>query len=739
VYGSGGVGSTATGQIFKDTVCVPANECIALKMHDGFGDGICCNYGQGSYSFTYNGVLAASGGQYQHDAVHYVGCPAGSFCDTSIVVSTGTHSTQFEDTWYSFTPTQNGMYTISACNACSTGIWVYNTCPDSINDTQAGADLYSVSGCSSGSGALLTTAMVAGTKYYIRIGDYMDDCSGTFMWDLTYTGGIVGCMNPTACNYNPLATISDTCYFAPNPICGGPDLRIDENLIKTSLHLDSLTNTSACTIQEGCLVGYGKRYILRFSTRIDNIGNMDYFIGQTPASTTAGSTQFIWDPCHNHWHYVGYAEYLLFDSQGNQLQAGFKNGFCVLDLYCQGGGTAKFSCSNMGITAGCSDEYSSGLSCQWLDITNVDTGNYVMVVRVNWDQSPDVLGNYETTYANNWAQVCIRVDKNLAGVPIVTQIPNCAAYEDCAGTPFGNAQMDCNGVCAGTALKGDLNTDVLRNLTDVGLYFSASLSQALNSTLCNDLNDDGSINIIDAALSLDCAIKGTAYTPPIGGVENHCDFPVTIVDIMDTVQVNILGSGPNYVDLSMYNPTVKVNGWQLKVSGIQIDSVKSIVPALNYSTTLDFNASNNMIASLSNDEKLINKSVVDSPLVRIYGAFTQSVICIDSIVGIVNERYEPVITQKGNCILLSSTYKPDFERLKLVPNPTKDFTFVQFSNFKNASYQVEVVDLQGKVVKTAQAFGNEYKLEKGNLAAGIYVVQITQGEYIWREKLMITP
>lgn len=91
------------------------------------------------------------------------------------------------------------------------------------------------------------------------------------------------------------------------------------------------------------------------------------------------------------------------------IPIGFKNGFCVLDLECSGGGTAQYGCSNMGISVGCGDIYSSGLDCQWLDITDVDTGFYTMAIKVNWGQSPDALGHYEMDYMNNWAQVCIHI------------------------------------------------------------------------------------------------------------------------------------------------------------------------------------------------------------------------------------------------------------------------------------------------------------------------------------------
>ncbi len=41
---------------------------------------------------------------------------------------------------------------------------------------------------------------------------------------------------------------------------------------------------------------------------------------------------------------------------------------------------------------GLRDIYGSGLMCQWVDMTEIDTGNYVLVIKVNWDQSPDALG-----------------------------------------------------------------------------------------------------------------------------------------------------------------------------------------------------------------------------------------------------------------------------------------------------------------------------------------------------------
>ena len=164
-------------------------------------------------------------------------------------------------------------------------------------------------------------------------------------------------------------------------------------------------NATNCQVAEGCLTGYGVRTVINFTTHIKNLGNQDYFIG----NATNNPGQFVFGSCHGHWHYQGYAEYDLYDTAGTLIPIGFKNGFCVLDLECSGGGTAQYGCGNMGISVGCGDIYGSGLDCQWLDITDVDTGFYTMAIKVNWDQSPDALGHFETDYLNNWAQVCIHI------------------------------------------------------------------------------------------------------------------------------------------------------------------------------------------------------------------------------------------------------------------------------------------------------------------------------------------
>lgn len=53
----------AAGTEYVEQVCVDAG-CYTFTINDSFGDGICCTYGEGSYSVTSNGSILAAGGEF---------------------------------------------------------------------------------------------------------------------------------------------------------------------------------------------------------------------------------------------------------------------------------------------------------------------------------------------------------------------------------------------------------------------------------------------------------------------------------------------------------------------------------------------------------------------------------------------------------------------------------------------------------------------------------------------------
>ena len=182
--------------------------------------------------------------------------------------------------------------------------------------------------------------------------------------------------------------------------------------------MQTVNITDACAPEEGCTRGMGQR--TGDPLHHPHRQHRDHgLLHRQQLSTHPG--MFNTNNCHGHAHYAGYADYVLFDQNGNAIPVGFKNGFCVIDVGCNPGYTGQFGCSNMGITAGCYDIYGSGTTCNWIDVTDVAPGTYTLVLRTNWQRAPDALGDTRRDYTNNFAQVCINLTVHVPSVwsPIV--------------------------------------------------------------------------------------------------------------------------------------------------------------------------------------------------------------------------------------------------------------------------------------------------------------------------------
>ncbi len=449
----------ASGLAEGDTICVDMAEefpCFLFEIHDSYGDGI---YDPGGYWIYLDGDEIASGGNYTYGDEVTFDCAPGTTCNDA--VSLGMPSEEGDvipqsgnNFWYTFTPDVNGMYDFSSCGSgCDTRLYVYEYCSMSnFDNTNIGTIYYDDNQGGCGEEASQTMLLEGGVTYWIRWYS-VDGCTGDWNWTHTFAGAPQGCTDPDACNYNPDAEVDNgSCIYPGDPLCTGPDLIVVADAIVNSIYPTTMqVNESDCYISEGCLNGFGNREIVRFTTHIKNIGDIDYYIGQV----SADNNQFEFADCHNHWHHKGYAKYDLFELDGSYIPIGFKNGFCVMDLECSGGGTGQYGCSNMGISAGCGDIYSSGLSCQWIDVTDVEDGTYFLIVRANWDFIPDALGREETDYTNNSAVVCVNFDRSM-GELAVNIYDDCEPFEDCEGTAYGQAIEDSNGDCNGVALVVDL-------------------------------------------------------------------------------------------------------------------------------------------------------------------------------------------------------------------------------------------------------------------------------------------
>ena len=724
----------ATGGAQGTTLCVEPGLCLAFEITDSANDGICCGYGIGSYTLTLNGAQVATGGNYGAGETITFNCPAGMSCLSALSVVPGTYSAPTRNFWYSFTPESSGMYFISTCgvNTCDTKLWVYDECPSNISNSNDGTIYYDDNNGGCNDQARVNALMVAGLTYYIRVGDAGGSCTGAINWSLTFNGEISGCMDPLACNFNPIATIpGGECYLPGDPNCpeGRPDLVILENTIKTSMYVAQI-NASNCHVVENCLTGYGMRDIIRFTTHIKNIGDADYYIG----SPSSEPTQFSWGNCHGHWHYEGYAEYILYSGAGAAIPVGFKNGFCVLDLECSDGGAFTYGCSNMGISKQCGDIYGAGLDCQWVDITDVADGQYTMVVRVNWDNAPDALGRYEISHSNNWAQVCINIDRSAGGAPVVTQIEDCASYTDCEGNIFGNSVLDCEGVCGGQRIMGDLNNTGAQETVDARIYVEDILGNDITATFCNDINQDSRITVFDAALVSSCVNFGENHFHAGNVPHDHCNFPSGLYNPSDTVTLQILNVDfvEQYIDIAIVNPTTGVVAYEFSIDGVEIWDVENLAIVEEYPILPEFVIGGDKVIGISYQDSIIRKYSTPTAIARVhYFERTSDTICIREIVDIVSQDFEQVFTRiGGDCFVFDVTGVANFDKansMQLRPNPANELVSVELEMVDMVNGTLVIHDMMGREV-FSQSVQPSYKqridVPLNNLANGIYSVNL---------------
>ena len=660
-------GILATGTSEGAVVCFDATitePCLEFSIYDSYGDGI---FDPGGYWIYLDGVEVATGNNYGYGETVFFDCAPGATCNDAIPLTESDYGVieQAEsEVWYVFTPPSNGMYLFSSCGAaCDTRLWIYDYCDmDSFDATNEGTIYYDDQEGGCGEEATLNVLLAGGIPVWVRFGlgssSENDVCTDGFDWEFNYSGPPTGCMDEEACNFSPLAEVdSGDCVYPSDPECTGPDLIVSAAAIVNSLSTQVMqVSETDCYIEEGCLNGYGDRELVRFTTHILNIGTLDYYIG-TPSQ--AGNNQFEWGDCHSHWHHQGYAKYDLYTLGGEVLPIGFKNGFCVMDLECSGGGTGQYGCGNMGISAGCGDIYGSGLSCQWIDVTDVSDGTYYLVVRANYDFLPDALGRAENSYENNHAAVCISLSRS-SGSLQVEIIEGCEPIYDCTGVSFGTAEMDCNGDCNGTALMGDLDANGEQDFADAVAYVEQILGNDIEALPCTDIDSDGEITVTDAAHLAQCQHFNLMHQhPDSSGFHDKCDFPVNhIVNPFDTVHFSIgaVNWEEHYLDVHVMNPNNRIIGYQFSVTGMSIATVQNLVDFPEYQIVPSFTPGGTEVIGLSFEDESLPKNYSPVPLVRLFWTSASNEVCIDVVTDVVNEDYHNTMSVIDNgCTVMNYT------------------------------------------------------------------------------------
>ena len=166
---------------------------------------------------------------------------------------------------------------------------------------------------------------------------------------------------------------------------GQPDLTIDPQRFTSQMEIvDRYFDSASCAIQEGVVGGAGYRRILRFDTVVINGGDGDLVVGNRSDPNNPYAAWFVFAPCHGHYHIRDFSVYELLNTDGSLVLASTKGGFCFEDSFkFSGGKSAGYDCENQGITSGWGDWYYKQLTGQWIDITGIPEGDYIVRTRVN--------------------------------------------------------------------------------------------------------------------------------------------------------------------------------------------------------------------------------------------------------------------------------------------------------------------------------------------------------------------
>ena len=140
---------------------------------------------------------------------------------------------------------------------------------------------------------LILALVVVGAVSYTRLGvDKFPDVDFPIIVVTTIYPGA----SPTAVE----ADVTDKIEAAVNTVSGIDTLSSisTEGANSLSITTVNISTSDVCAVEEGCVKGFGTRNVIRFNTRIDNIGELDYYIGSPSAQPGMFDTQ----NCHGHAH-----------------------------------------------------------------------------------------------------------------------------------------------------------------------------------------------------------------------------------------------------------------------------------------------------------------------------------------------------------------------------------------------------------------------------------------------------
>jgi glucose/arabinose dehydrogenase len=220
----------------------------------------------------------------------------------------------------------------------------------------------------------------------------------------------------------------------------------------------------------------GPVYVLGFRSAVSNVGDGPLILDASrpgPDTKTMAANQlvdrdgapkqvipgvgrlrYVVSPDHRHWHLLGFDHYEL-RRAGRRTAAvrDRKTGFCLGDRYAVRGPTLPAAppepvytsrCGldepellgiQEGISVGYGDDYAANLEGQYLTLTGLAAGRYVLVHQVNADR-----GLHELDYSNNAASLLLKL-RWRHGQPMVRVLRSCPDSGRCDARPASRPRV----------------------------------------------------------------------------------------------------------------------------------------------------------------------------------------------------------------------------------------------------------------------------------------------------------
>lgn len=149
-----------------------------------------------------------------------------------------------------------------------------------------------------------------------------------------------------------------------------------------------------CAVIEGCVTGEGWRRLLVFDSHDQNVGGKPLHIGPVDYYVEGFGSELIdhnvyeISDCHNHYHFKYYGSFNWGDTDVQKM------GFCLestdrlsnneyAPLY------SNYVCEDQGVSPGWGDLYGASLTCNWVDVTDVDTSAGDMTEDLTFHSNPE--------------------------------------------------------------------------------------------------------------------------------------------------------------------------------------------------------------------------------------------------------------------------------------------------------------------------------------------------------------